>query len=107
MYDAVTITDNDPTAPETVAEVSDIIGIDLTNPNSIATEGAYGVMGFETPDSVVAAATGTANYTGSGVMAFISANTYNTADMQANFAVNFTNSTISGSVDIDDPLTNP
>jgi hypothetical protein len=107
VYDAVTITDNDPTAPETVAEVSDIISIDLTNPNSIATEGAYGVMGFETPDSVVAAATGTANYTGRGNMVFMSANAVDVADMQANFAVNFTNSTISGAVDIDDPRTNP
>ena len=107
VYDAVTITDNDPTAPETVAEVSDIICIDLTNPNSIATEGAYGVMGFETPDSVVAAATGTANYTGRGNMVFMSANAVDVADMQANFAVNFTNSTISGAVDIDDPRTGP
>ena len=107
VYDAVTITDNDPTAPETVAEVSDIISIDLTNPNSIATEGAYGVMGFETPDSVVAAATGTANYTGRGNMVFMSANAVDVADMQANFAVNFTNSTISGAVDIDDPRTGP
>jgi hypothetical protein len=47
VYNAIPITDNDPTAPETVAEVFDIIGIDLTNPNSIATEGAFGVMGFE------------------------------------------------------------
>jgi hypothetical protein len=46
VYDAVPITDNDPTAPETVAEVSDIISIDLTNPNSIATEGAYGRYGL-------------------------------------------------------------
>ena len=107
VYDAVTITDNDPTAPETVAEVSDIISIDLTNPNSIATEGAYGVMGFETPDSVVAAATGTANYTGRGNMVFMSANAVDVADMQANFAVNFTNSTISGAVDIDGPRTGP
>ena len=107
VYDAVTITDNDPTAPETVAGVFDIISIDLTNPNSIATEGAYGVMGFETPDSVVAAATGTANYTGRGNMVFMSANAVDVADMQANFAVNFTNSTISGAVDIDDPRTGP
>ena len=107
LYASDFITDNDPTAPETVAEEFIVGSIDLTNPNSIPTEIAVGVVGFETPDSVVAAATGTANYTGVGVMAFISANTYNTADMQANFAVNFTNSTISGSVDIDDPLTNP
>ena len=107
VYDAVTITDNDPTAPETVAEVFDIISIDLTNPNSITTEGAYGVMGFETPDSVVAAATGKANYTGRGNMVFMSANAVDVADMQANFAVNFTNSTISGAVDIDDPRTGP
>ena len=107
VYDAVTITDNDPTAPEMVAEAFIFVSLDLTNPNSIPTETALGVMGFETPDPVVAAATGTANYTGVGVMAFISANTYNTADMQANFAVNFTNSTISGAVDIDDPRTGP
>ena len=107
MYASDSITDNDPTAPETVAEEFSIVSIDLTNPNSIPTELTAGVVGFETPDSVVAAATGTANYTGVGGMAFISANAVEVADTQANFAVNFTNSTISGTVDIDDPLTNP
>jgi hypothetical protein len=107
VYNAIPITDNDPTAPETAAEVFDIISIDLTNPNSIATEGAMGVIGFETPDSVVAAATGTANYTGRGNMVFMSASAVDVAEMQANFAVNFTNSTISGAVDIDDPRTGP
>jgi hypothetical protein len=107
VYASDSITDNDPNAPETVAEEFSIVSIDLTNPNSIPTELTAGVVGFETPDSVVAAATGTANYTGVGGMAFISANAVEVADTQANFAVNFTNSTISGTVDIDDPLTNP
>ena len=107
VYDAAPITDNDPTAPETVAEAFIFVSLDLTNPNSIPTEFAYGVMGFETPDSVVAAATGTANYTGRGNMVFMSASAVDVAEMQANFAVNFTNSTISGEVDIDDPRTGP
>jgi hypothetical protein len=64
VYDAAPITDNDPTAPETVAEAFIFVSLDLTNPISIPTETALGVMGFETPDSVVAAATGTANNTG-------------------------------------------
>ena len=107
VYDAAPITDNDPTAPEMVAEAFIFVSLDLTNPNSIPTETALGVMGFETPDPVVAAATGTANYTGRGNMVFMSANAIDVTDMQANFAVNFTNSTISGAVNIDDPLTNP
>ena len=65
------------------------------------------IYGYETADATVAAATGTANYTGRGNMVFMSASAVDVAEMQANFAVNFTNSTISGSVDIDDPLTNP
>ena len=64
LYASDFITDNDPTAPETVAEEFIVGSMDLTNPNSNPTELAVGVVGFETPDSVVAAATGTANYTG-------------------------------------------
>ena len=65
------------------------------------------IYGYETADATVAAATGTANYTGRGNMVFMSASAVDVAEMQANFAVNFTNSTISGAVDIDDPRTGP
>ena len=65
---------------------------------------AAGIVGFETPDSVVAAATGTANYSGSGEIYYLTANSMEVSDTQANFAVNFNTSTISGAISVDDPV---
>ena len=54
---------------ETVAAVVDIFVGDA-NTGTIS-EIAQGVIGFETPDSVVAAATGTANYSGGGTIRYL------------------------------------
>ena len=59
--------------------------------------------GFETPDAVVAAATGTANYSGSGSMVYLAPNAWEISGLQANFAVDFNTSTISGAIKVDDP----
>ena len=66
---------------------------------------AQGVIGFETPDSVVAAATGTANYSGGGEIYYLTANAWEISETQANFAVDFNTSTISGAIKVDDPTT--
>ena len=59
--------------------------------------------GFETPDAVVAAATGTANYSGSGSMVYLAPNAWEISGLQANFNVDFNTSTISGAIKVDDP----
>ena len=87
---------------ETVAAVVDIFVGDA-NTGTIS-EIAQGVIGFETPDSVVAAATGTANYSGGGEILYLAANAWEISETQANFAVDFNTSTISGAISVDDPL---
>jgi hypothetical protein len=48
-------------------DLSYIVAVNSTN-TAIIDDIAAGVVGFETPDAVVAAATGTAKYSGSGSM---------------------------------------
>ena len=64
------ITDGDPNAPETVADLIYLVAANSTN-TAIYEDIAAGVVGFETPDAVVAAATGTAKYRGSRLRWFI------------------------------------
>jgi hypothetical protein len=87
---------------ETVAaQVQIIVG----DANTLTVSGiAQGVIGFETPDSVVTAATGTANYSGGGNILYLTANAWEMSATQANFAVDFNNSTISGAIQVDDPV---
>ena len=87
---------------ETVAAVVDIFVGDA-NTGTIS-EIAQGVIGFETPDSVVAAATGTANYSGGGEIVYLAPNAWEISETQANFAVDFNTSTISGAISVDDPV---
>jgi len=86
---------------ETVAAVVDIFVGDA-NTGTIS-EIAQGVIGFETPDSVVAAATGTANYSGGGTIRYLAPTAWEISETQANFAVDFNTSTISGAISGDDP----
>jgi hypothetical protein len=86
---------------ETVAAQVEIIVGDA-NTGAIS-EIAQGVIGFETPDSVVTAATGTANYSGGGSIYYLTANAWEISETQANFAVDFNTSTISGAISVDDP----
>ena len=88
---------------ETVAAVVDIFVGDA-NTGTIS-EIAQGVIGFETPDSVLAAATGTANYSGGGTIRYLTANAWEISETQANFAVDFNTSTISGAINVDAPTT--
>ncbi|MDC1193148.1 transferrin-binding protein-like solute binding protein [Planktomarina temperata] len=88
---------------ETVA-AQVIIVVGDANTNTIS-EIAQGVIGFETPDSVVAAATGTANYSGGGTIRYLTANAWEISETQANFAVDFNTSTISGAINVDAPTT--
>ena len=103
VYIGNAISDRDPNAPEIVAERF-YIGIRNAANSNLADEVAAGIVGFETPDSVVAAATGTANYSGSGEIYYLTANSMEVSDTQANFAVNFNTSTISGAISVDDPV---
>jgi hypothetical protein len=96
------ITDGDPNAPEYVVDLSYIVVENSTN-TAIIDDIAAGVIGFETPDSVVAAATGTANYSGTGSIRYLSPNAWELSETQANFAVDFNTSTISGAISVDDP----
>ena len=57
------ITDGDPNAPETVADLIYLVAANSTN-TAIIDDIAAGVVGFETPDAVVAAATGTQSIVG-------------------------------------------
>jgi len=103
VYIGASISDRDPNAPETVAEQF-YIGIrNVANPN-LADEIAAGFVGFETPDAVVAAATGTASYSGFGEIYYLTANAMEVSDTQAKFNVDFNTSTISGAIDVDDPV---
>ncbi|MDB4853245.1 hypothetical protein OAH86_00525 [Planktomarina temperata] len=97
------ITDGDPNAPETVADLIYLVAANSTN-TAIFEDIAAGVVGFETPDAVVAAATGTANYSGGGEIFYLTANAWEVSETQANFAVDFNTSTISGAIDVDDPV---
>jgi len=96
-------TTTNPGQTETVAATI-YIGVADANTNTTS-ELAAGVIGFETPDSVVAAATGTANYSGFGEIYYLTANALEISETQANFAVDFNTSTISGTVNIDQPTT--
>ena len=97
------ITDGDPNAPETVADLIYLVAANSTN-TAIFEDIAAGVVGFETPDAVVAAATGTANYSGGGEIFYLTANAWEVSETQANLAVDFNTSTISGAIDVDDPV---
>ena len=97
------ITDGDPNAPETVADLIYLVAANSTN-TAIFEDIAAGVVGFEIPDAVVAAATGTANYSGGGEIFYLTANAWEVSETQANFAVDFNTSTISGAIDVDDPV---
>ncbi|WP_347856063.1 hypothetical protein, partial [Planktomarina sp.] len=57
-YIGNSITDGHPNAPETVVDLFYVIAENSTN-TAIIDDIAAGVVGFETPDAVVAAATGT------------------------------------------------
>jgi YHS domain-containing protein len=87
---------------ETVATQVDIIVADA-NTGTIS-KIAQGAIGFETPDSVVTAATGTANYSGGGTIRYLTANAWEISETQANFAVDFNTSTISGAINVDAPI---
>ena len=98
---AEVVSNNDPNASENVVEVV-IFG--SQDPSTQRTTNlTIGVVGFETPDSVVAAATGTASYSGNGEIYYNSANCEEISEIQTNFAVDFNNSTISGTINVDDP----
>ena len=97
------LNDGDPNAPETVVELSYIIAVNSTNA-AIIDDIAASVYGYETPDAVVAAATGTANYSGTGSIYYLTPNAWEISETQANFAVDFNTSTISGAIDVDDPV---
>ena len=103
VYFGASISDRDPNAPETVAELF-YIGIRNVANSNIADELAAGIVGFETPDAVVAAATGTANYSGLGEIYYLAANAIEFSETQANFSVDFNTSTISGAISVDDPV---
>jgi hypothetical protein len=98
------LNDGDPNAPETVVELSYIIAVNSTNA-AIIDDIAASVYGYETPDAVVAAATGTANYSGTGSIYYLTPNAWEISETQANFAVDFNTSTISGAINVDDPIT--
>ena len=101
---AFSITDGDPNAPETVVDLFYIAAENSIN-NRILDDITAGVIGFETPDAVVAASTGTANYSGTGSIFFLAPNAWEISETQANFAVDFNKSTISGAINVDDPIT--
>ena len=101
-FDYFSNTQRNSNQTETVAAQVFIVVGDA-NTNTIS-EIAQGVIGFETPDSVVAAATGTANYSGGGEIFYLTANAWEVSETQANFAVDFNTSTISGAIDVDDPV---
>ncbi|MDA7485496.1 transferrin-binding protein-like solute binding protein [Planktomarina temperata] len=94
-------TTTNPGQTETVAATI-YMGVADANTNTTS-ELAAGVIGFETPDSVVAAATGTANYSGFGEIYYVAANALETSETQASFNVDFNTSTISGAINVDDP----
>ncbi|MDC1223246.1 transferrin-binding protein-like solute binding protein [Planktomarina temperata] len=101
-YIGNSITDGHPNAPETVVDLFYVIAENSTN-TAIIDDIAAGVVGFETPDAVVAAATGTAKYSGSGSMVYLAPNAWEISGLQANFNVDFNTSTISGAIKVDDP----
>ena len=101
-YIGNSITDGHPNAPETVVDLFYVIAENSTN-TAIIDDIAAGVVGFETPDAVVAAATGTAKYSGAGSMVYLAPNAWEISGLQANFAVDFNTSTISGAIKVDDP----
>ena len=96
------INDGHPNAPETVVDLSYIVAVNSTN-TAIIDDIAAGVVGFETPDAVVAAATGTAKYSGTGSIYYLTTNAWEISETQANFTVDFNTSTISGAISVDDP----
>ena len=96
------ISDGDPIAPETVVDLSYIVAVNSTNA-AIIDDIAAGVIGFETPDAVVAAATGTASYSGFGEIYYLAPNAWEISETQASFSVDFNTSTISGAISVDDP----
>jgi len=96
------INDGHPNAPETVVDLSYIVAVNSTN-TAIIDDIAAGVVGFETPDAVVAAATGTAKYSGTGSIYYLTPNAWEISETQANFTVDFNTSTISGAISVDDP----
>ena len=96
------INDGHPNAPETVVDLSYIVAVNSTN-TAIIDDIAAGVVGFETPDAVVAAATGTAKYSGTGSIYYLTPNAWEISETQANFVVDFNTSTISGAISVDDP----
>ena len=96
-------TTTNPGQTETVAATI-YIGVGDANTNTIS-ETAAGVIGFETPDAVVAAATGTATYNGFGEIYYLTANAWESSETQASFTVDFNTSTISGKIDVDAPTT--
>ena len=96
------INDGHPNAPETVVDLSYIVAVNSTN-TAIIDDIAAGVVGFETPDAVVAAATGTAKYSGTGSIYYLTPNAWEISETQANFVVDFKTSTISGAISVDDP----
>ena len=96
------INDGHPNAPETVVDLSYIVAVNSTN-TAIIDYIAAGVVGFETPDAVVAAATGTAKYSGTGSIYYLTPNAWEISETQANFVVDFNTSTISGAISVDDP----
>ena len=85
-----------------MADLIYLVAANSTN-TAIFEDIAAGVVGFETPDAVVAAATGTANYSGGGEIFYLTANAWEVSETQANFVVDFNTSTISGAISVDDP----
>ena len=100
-FDYYSNTQNNSGQTETVA-ANIFILVGDANTGAIS-EIAEGVIGFETPDSVVSAATGTANYSGGGKIYYLTSNAWEISEIQANFAVDFNTSTISGAISVDDP----
>jgi hypothetical protein len=100
-FDYYSNTQNNSGQTETVA-ANIFILVGDANTGAIS-EIAEGVIGFETPDSVVSAATGTANYSGGGEIYYLTSNAWEISEIQANFAVDFNTSTISGAISVDDP----
>ena len=102
-FDYFSNTQRNSNQTETVAAQVQIFVGDANT--STISEIAQGVIGFETPDTVVAAATGTANYSGGGTIRYLAPTAWEISETQANFAVDFNTSTISGAINVDVPTT--
>jgi len=102
-FDYFSNTQRNSNQTETVAAQVQIFVGDANT--STISEIAQGVIGFETPDTVVAAATGTANYSGGGTIRYLAPTAWEISETQATFAVDFNTSTISGAINVDVPTT--